>query len=144
MNNRKEIRNEVRKLLQSKLNIKRFSARTSPLESADFPAALIYFPSEQVLDDKDVYTERELELRVEVGIIPSLDPEDEIYGLSDELEAILLGSSLSKVLRKIDLVSVHFVVEGDGVDVVAAAQHVYRINYLVPRTGAMISLNAVA
>jgi hypothetical protein len=97
-----------------------------------------------VLDDKDIYTERELELRVEVGIIPAHDPEDEIYSLSDELESILLDGSLSKLLRKIDLVSVHFVVEGGGVDVVSAAQHVYRINYLVPRAATRVQLNAVA
>ncbi len=136
MINRKDIRTEIKRELQDKLKINRFSARTSALEPVEFPLALIYFPDEKVIDDKEIYTERELELRVEVGIIPKADPEDEIYSLSDELEAALLGSErLTRLFRKIDLFSIHFVVEGEGEDLVSAAQHVYKINYLAPRAG---------
>ncbi len=144
MINRKDIRSEIKRELQEKLRINRFSARTSPLEPIEFPLALVYFPDEKIIDDKEIYTERELELHVEVGIIPKADPEDEIYGLSDQLESALLGSPrLIQLFRKIELISIHFVVEGDGEDIVSAARHIYRINYLAPRAGAMVQLQPV-
>jgi hypothetical protein len=113
------------------LDINRFGARTAALSMSDLPAALIYFPSERLLDPLGDSQERELELRVELALQPREDAEDEMYDLADRVEDILLSDpGLEALVSSLDLESSDFVVDGDGDQVISAAQQTYRVRYL--------------
>ncbi|MDQ3232027.1 MAG: hypothetical protein M3Q07_09425 [Pseudobdellovibrionaceae bacterium] len=118
-------------MLRLQLPINRFSARTAALSIDELPAALIYFPSERMLEPVGDSQERELELRVEVAVRPRLDPEDEVFDLADQIEGALLSDpGLEELLSSIDLESADFVIDGEGDAVIAAAQQTYRLKYL--------------
>lgn len=128
---RRRIRQQIRDVLRLKLDINRFGARTAALSLHDLPAALIYFPSERLLDPFGDSQERELELRIEVALQPKGDSEDEMFALADQVEDILLSDpDLENLVSSIDLESTDFIVEGEGELVIAAAQQTYRLRYL--------------
>jgi hypothetical protein len=128
---RRKIRQRIREVLRQQLGINRFSSRTAALSAEDLPAALIYFPSERLLDLLGDSQERELELRVELALQPREDPEDEMFDLADQVEDILLSDpGLEALVSSVDLESADFIVDGEGDQVFAAAQQTYRVRYL--------------
>lgn len=128
---RRKIRERIRDILRLQIPINRFSARTAALSIEDLPAALVYFPSERLLEPVGDSQERELELRVEVAVRAKVDPEDEVFDLADQIEEALLADiKLEELLSSIDLESADFVIDGEGESVIAAAQQTYRLKYL--------------
>ncbi|MDQ3232826.1 MAG: hypothetical protein M3Q07_13495 [Pseudobdellovibrionaceae bacterium] len=128
---RRKIRERIRDILRVRVPINRFSARTAALAIEDLPAALLYFPSERLLEKVGDSQERELEMRVEVAVLPKTDPEDEVFDLADQIEkALLADQGLESLLTSIDLERADFVIEADGDSVIAAAQQTYRLKYL--------------
>jgi hypothetical protein len=128
---RRKIRERIRDVLRVQVPINRFSARTAALTVEDLPAALLYFPSERLLEPVGDSQERELEMRVEVAVLPKTDPEDEVFDLADQIEeALLADQGLESLLTSIDLERADFVIESEGDSVIAAAQQTYRLKYL--------------
>jgi hypothetical protein len=128
---RRKIRQRIREVLRLRLDVNRFGARTAALSYADLPAALIYFPSERLLDPLGDSQERELELRVELALQPREDAEEEMFNLADKVEDILLSDpGLESLISSLDLESADFVVDGEGDQVISAAQQTYRVRYL--------------
>jgi hypothetical protein len=126
---RTKIRDIARKVLKD-LTINAFSGRTSGIHTSDLPAALITLGRDEVINDSGDHLERELELSIELVIIPFSDPETEIEQQSEDLaRALWRSEELRGATSDLKLISEEFVIESHGEYVIAASEITFAINY---------------
>ncbi|SMF80808.1 hypothetical protein [Pseudobacteriovorax antillogorgiicola] len=129
MRERTKIRNIARKVLKD-LSLNAFSGRTSGIHIQDLPAALITSERDEVTLDSGNHLEHELELKIELIIIPKADAETEIEQLSEDVaRALWRSEELRAAISDLKFVGEEFVIESHGEYVIAASEITFMIHY---------------